>query len=114
MLFQGGVILRTFVPDSGFGCWHICHVDRHCHFTLKQLRLSLVSETHTKPYPGPRLNAIIKMFDKLHFANTLTDAPNERTEQPGSFLRKLFISYILIEVPWGVQHLICKNNSSLK
>ena len=38
---------------SGFGLWHICHVDRHGHFTLKQLRLSLVNETHTKPSTGP-------------------------------------------------------------
>ena len=53
LLFQGGVILRTFVPDSGFGTY--ANTDRHGHFTLKQLRLSLVNETHTKPYTGPRL-----------------------------------------------------------
>ena len=44
---------------AGFGLWHICHVDRHGHrhghFTLKQLRLSLVNEMHTKLYSGPRL-----------------------------------------------------------
>ena len=33
--------------DPGFGFWHICHVDRHGHFTLKQLRLSLVNECPT-------------------------------------------------------------------
>ena len=27
----------------------------HGHFTLEQLRLSLVNKTHTKPYTGPRL-----------------------------------------------------------
>jgi hypothetical protein len=32
-----------------------CHVDRHGHFTLKQLRLPVVNETHTKSYTGPRL-----------------------------------------------------------
>ena len=51
--FQGGVILRTFVPDSSFGTY--AHVDRHGHFTLKQLRLSLVNEMHTKLCSGPRL-----------------------------------------------------------
>ena len=39
----------------GFGFWHICHVDRHGHFTLKRLRLSSVNETHTKPYTGPTI-----------------------------------------------------------
>jgi hypothetical protein len=33
----------------------MCHVDRHGHFTLKQLRLPVVNETHTKSYTGPRL-----------------------------------------------------------
>ena len=46
----------NFLGYFGFGIWHICHVDRHGHFTLKQLRLSLVNETHTKPYTVPRLN----------------------------------------------------------
>ena len=27
----------------------------HGHFTLEQLRISLVNKTHTKPYTGPRL-----------------------------------------------------------
>jgi hypothetical protein len=35
----------------GFRFWHICHVDRHGHFTLKQLRLPV----HTNSYTGPRL-----------------------------------------------------------
>ena len=39
----------------GFRFWHICHVDRHGQFTLKQLRLSVVSEMHTNIYTGPRL-----------------------------------------------------------
>ena len=39
----------------GFGFWHMCHVDRHGPFTLKQLRLSRGNETHTKPYTRPRL-----------------------------------------------------------
>ena len=51
--FQAGDHFEEFRP--GFGLWHICHVDRHGHFTRKQLRLSLVNETHTKPYTGPRL-----------------------------------------------------------
>ena len=39
----------------GFGKWHICHVDRHGQFTLKQLRLSLVNKMPTNSYTGPRL-----------------------------------------------------------
>ena len=57
-LFLGGAIFRTFVPDSGFG-FNICHVDRHGHFTLKQLRLSLVNEMHTNSYTGPRLQIAV-------------------------------------------------------
>ena len=40
--FQGRVILRTFVQDSGFGTY--ADVDRHGHFTLKQLRLPVLNE----------------------------------------------------------------------
>jgi hypothetical protein len=39
----------------GFRFSHICHVDRHGHFTLKQLRLHVLNETHTNIYTGPRL-----------------------------------------------------------
>ena len=38
---------------------HVCHVDRHGQFTLKQLRLSLVNEMPTNSYTGPRLNAYL-------------------------------------------------------
>jgi hypothetical protein len=55
--FQGGVIFRTFAPDSGFGTY--ANVDRHGHFTLKQLRLPVLNETHTNIYTGPRLNALL-------------------------------------------------------
>ena len=48
LLFQGGVILRTFVPDSAM------FTDGQ--FTLKQLRLSLVNEINTDSYTGPRLH----------------------------------------------------------
>jgi hypothetical protein len=41
----------------GFRFWHICHVDRHGHFTLKQLKLPVLNETHTNIYTGPRLGA---------------------------------------------------------
>ena len=34
---------------------HICHVDRHGHFTLKELRLPVLNESHTNSYTGPRL-----------------------------------------------------------
>ncbi len=52
-----GVVI--FVPDSAL---HICHVVRYGHFTLNQLRLSVVSEVHTNSYTGPRLlhNHILK------------------------------------------------------
>ena len=51
--FQGA---RGHFQDfhPGFRFWHICHVDRHGHFTLKQLRLPVVNEMHTKSYTGPR------------------------------------------------------------
>jgi hypothetical protein len=51
--FQGRVILRTFFQDTGFGTY--ANVDRHGHFTLKQLRLPVLNETHTNSYTGPRL-----------------------------------------------------------
>ena len=54
--FQGRGHFEDF--RSGFGLWHICHVERHGHFTLKQLRLSLVNEIPTKLYSGPRLITI--------------------------------------------------------
>ena len=47
---------QDFCP--GFRFWHICHVDRHGHFTLKQLRLPVLNETHTNIYTGPRLSGI--------------------------------------------------------
>jgi hypothetical protein len=52
--FQGGIIFRTFVLDSGFGTYAM-HVDRHGNFTLKQLRLPVLNEMHTNSYTGPRL-----------------------------------------------------------
>ena len=44
---------QAFRP--GFSIWHICHVVCHGHFTLKQLRLSVLNEMHTNSYTGPRL-----------------------------------------------------------
>ena len=43
----------------GFRFWHICHVDRHGHFTLKQLRLPVLNESHTNSYTGPRLFCVL-------------------------------------------------------
>jgi hypothetical protein len=51
--FQGGGHFQDF--RFGFRFSHICHVDRHGHFTLKQLRLPVVNETHTNSYTGPSL-----------------------------------------------------------
>jgi hypothetical protein len=46
------------------------HVDRHSHFTLKQLRLPVVNETHTNSYTGPRLVVLIREpGEKICFAN---------------------------------------------
>ena len=44
-----------------FMFWHICHVDCHGQYTLKQLRLSVVSEMHTNIYTGPRLKGQQKL-----------------------------------------------------
>ena len=49
----------------GFRFSHICHVDRHGHFTLKQLRLPVVNESHTNSYTGPRLFVYIVMFARI-------------------------------------------------
>ena len=54
--FQGRVILRTFVPDSGFGSYAM--LTTMVILPQKQLRLSVVNRTHTKPYTGPRLRDI--------------------------------------------------------
>ena len=48
--FQGGDHLQDFCPRFRF--WHKCHVDRHGHFTVKLLRLSLVNEVDTNSYTG--------------------------------------------------------------
>jgi hypothetical protein len=45
----------------GFRFWHICHVDRHGHFTLKQLRLPVLNEVHTNS-TGPRLEGLVPLL----------------------------------------------------
>jgi hypothetical protein len=56
-----GVMLDHFQDfRPAFRFWHICHVDRHGHFTLKQLRLPVLNETHTNIYTGPRLSSVLK------------------------------------------------------
>ena len=47
---------------------HICHVDRHGHFTLKQLRLLVLNEMHANSYTGPRLNTNV---DKISIKSIL-------------------------------------------
>ena len=42
---------------SGCSLLHTCHVVRHGHFTLEQLRLPVLNEMHTNSYTGPRLIA---------------------------------------------------------
>ena len=64
LAFQGGSF--SGLLPRGFRFWHICHVDCHGHFTLKQLRLSLVNEVHTNFYTGPRL--IVKILFKAFCA----------------------------------------------
>ena len=49
----------------GFRFWHICHVDRRGHFTLKQLRLPVLNETHTNIYTGPKLAMYIFKISKI-------------------------------------------------
>jgi hypothetical protein len=46
----------------GFRFWHVYHVDRHGHFTLKQLRLPVLNEAHTNSYTGPRLKLKIQFL----------------------------------------------------
>ena len=89
--FRAEVIFRTFVPDSGFGTC-ICHVDRHGHFTLKQLRLPVLNETHTNSYTDPSLlhgNGFSGLYsqDQVHcpmqwhtFQFTRTHFPFTRTQ----------------------------------
>ena len=56
---------RAFRP--GFSLWHTCHVVRHGHFTLKQLRLPVLNEMHTNSCTGPRLNGLVTSFTKVHY-----------------------------------------------
>jgi hypothetical protein len=53
----------------GFRFWHICHVDRHGHFT--QLRLPVLNETHTNSYTGPRLMLNIQTQHQILFSKLL-------------------------------------------
>ena len=55
--FQGGVIFRTFVPDSGFGTYAM--LTAMVILPLEQLRLPVVNEMHTKSYTGPRLQLLV-------------------------------------------------------
>ena len=66
--YLGVVIFRHFVPDSAFGT-HTMHVNRHGHFTLKQLRLSVLNEAHTNSYTGPSLYRLISFEVKPLFTN---------------------------------------------
>ena len=47
----------------GFTLWHTCHVVRHGHFTLKQLRLPVLNEMYTNSYTGPRLITVVVEMD---------------------------------------------------
>ena len=52
--FQGGVVLRTFDPDSAFGTYAM--LTAICgQFNLSHMRLSLVNEMHTNSCTSPRL-----------------------------------------------------------
>ena len=78
--FQGGVIFRTtFDPDSGFGTYAMLTA-MHGHFTLKQLRLPVLNETHTNIYTGPRLIVKIEQL---------------ATKQDNNNLKHIFVAYIL-------------------
>ena len=54
------IVLTPMIISSQIQVWHICHVDRHGHFTLKQLRLPVLNETHTNSYAAPRQH--VKVF----------------------------------------------------
>ena len=56
LLFQGWVIFRTFVPNTGFSTYAM--LTAVVILPLKQLQLYLmVKEIHPKPYTGPRLQS---------------------------------------------------------
>ena len=61
MAFQGGVIFRTFVPNSGFG-------------TLKVLRLPVLNETHTNSYTGP-------ILDYYYFNNVFVQVHTKESQK---------------------------------
>ena len=55
LLFQGWVIFRTFVPNTGFSTYAMLTA---VVILPLQLQLSLmVNEIHPKPYTGPRLQS---------------------------------------------------------
>ena len=65
---------RAFRP--GFTLWHTCHVVRHGHFTLKQLRLPVLNEMHTNSCTGSRLmvdQTIFKTAQKYGFNSLYFD-----------------------------------------
>ena len=47
--FQSGVIFRTFAPDSGFGTYH----------AMLTAMVTVLNETHTNIYTGPRLTIML-------------------------------------------------------
>ena len=49
--FQGRVVFRNFALTSEFGTCTM--FDHRGHFTVKQLRLSLVKQIRTNSYTGP-------------------------------------------------------------
>ena len=55
----------------GFSLWHTCHVVRHGHFTLKQLRLPVLNDMHTNSCTGPKLVMFFAIFTEIYHLKTV-------------------------------------------
>jgi hypothetical protein len=90
---------------------HICHVDRHGHFTLKQLRLPVLNESHTNSYTGPRLKS--KIANHGHITTRKPPAilpekgPAEEVESRGLLRKNRFIH--VLEISKSTQNKILQN-----
>ena len=68
--YLGGIGFGRFVPDSGSSSVRY-HVDLHGELALKQLRLSVLNETHTTSYTGPRLIYYIIDYTSIYRVSLL-------------------------------------------
>jgi hypothetical protein len=88
-------INTIYLVIPGFRFSHICHVDRHGHFTLKQLRLPVLNESHTNSYTGPRLFANYSVY---------VNKPNV------NLVPRVGPMFTLLTAFWTERNLICGRN----